>query len=451
MSRIELVPDGVRVRGALGRVRTLYYEDLRDARAVGGKVILTRHGGETVSAPAPDAARVVETLGAILDGPAPATDLAALRTAVQAWSALPGFLAAPFVEHALRTAAHLGASDLHLQPGADGEGILSVRLDGVLQPVGRLPAARARRVVGRLKVMAGAQAHRDDVPQEGRAALDAGWVRLSFAPTVGGEAVTARLFDHLKGEATLEDLGFDAATLADLRALLARPGGAILFAGPSASGKTTTLYTALRALLADSGRTLRAVSVEDPVEYAVPGVVQLEVDPGRGQDGAALLKAALRHDADVLVVGEVRARESVETVLRAGLTGHRVLTTVHAGEPTEALARLLERGADPGLVGAAVAGVLAQRLVRRRCACAEGCPACHHTRYRGRVAVGVVLPMTDPLRAALHRAGPDAHALRDAAAPTLRARAAALVAAGLTDAAELARVFGPPHEPPSSA
>ncbi len=261
MSRLTLTPDAVRVRGALGRTRTLYYEDLRGARAEGGRVVLVRRGGEPVSVPAPDAAAAVATLNAILEGPPATADLPGLRAAVQAWDALPGFLAAPFVEHALRAAAHLGASDLHLQPGADGEGILSVRLDGVLQPVGRLPGARARRVVGRLKVMAGAQAHRDDVPQEGRAALDAGWVRLSFAPTVGGEAVTARLFDRLKGEATLEELGFDPATLADLRALLARPSGALLFAGPSASGKTTTLYTALRTLLAESGGTLRAVSV----------------------------------------------------------------------------------------------------------------------------------------------------------------------------------------------
>jgi general secretion pathway protein E len=440
MSRLTLTPDAVRVRGALGRTRTLYYEDLRGARAEGGRVVLVRRGGEPVSVPAPDAAAAVATLNAILEGPPATADLPGLRAAVQAWDALPGFLAAPFVDHVLRAAAQLGASDLHLQPSAGGEAGLSVRLDGVLQPVGRLPGARARRVVGRLKVMAGAQAHRDDVPQEGRAALDAGWVRLSFAPTVGGEAVTARLFDRLKGEATLEELGFDPATLADLRALLARPSGALLFAGPSASGKTTTLYTALRTLLAESGGTLRAVSVEDPVEYALPGVVQLEVDAGRRQDGGALLTAALRHDADVLVVGELRARDSVEVMLRAGLTGHRVLSTVHAGTPAEALARLLERGADPGLVGTAVAGVLAQRLVRRRCACADGCPACQHTRYRGRVAVGVLQPMTDALRAALHHAGPDARALTDPTTPTLRARAAPL-----TDPAELTRVFGPPE------
>ncbi len=166
----------------------------------------------------------------------------------------------------------------------------------------------------------------------------------------------------------------------------------------------------------------------------------LVVDAGRRQDGGALLTAALRHDADVLVVGELRARDSVEVMLRAGLTGHRVLSTVHAGTPAEALARLLERGADPGLVGTAVAGVLAQRLVRRRCACADGCPACQHTRYRGRVAVGVLQPMTDALRAALHHAGPDARALTDPTTPTLRARAAPL-----TDPAELTRVFGPPE------
>lgn len=428
MARVTLGAEGVELR-RLGRARTVFYEEVADAGVDGRQLTLRLRDGTTLSAATADAADLARAIRAIVSAPEDALpDLATLRTALAVQRGHAGFAAAPYVELLLRGGAELGASDVHLLPNGTAHHV-SLRLDGVLHEVDTLPTDRAERVVGRLKVTSGALAHRRDIPQEGRADVPGGYVRLSFAPAVGGEAVTVRLFDRLKGAARLGALGFDPAVSDALSQLLAAPRGVILFAGPSASGKTTTLYTALRQLLAD--RTLRAVTVEDPVEFRLPGVVQLEARAGL--EGAELLRAALRHDADVLVVGEARDAASVELMLRAGITGHRVLATVHAGSAAEALVRLAEAGAAPSLLGTAVVGVVAQRLLRRRC-CEAGCARCNGTGYAGRLAVGEVLRMDDPTRAAL---GLDVAAI--AAAATL---VPMRVPDEVTDAAEIARVFG---------
>jgi general secretion pathway protein E len=423
MARVSLQAEGLRWGGRL-RPRVVYYEELRAVRAVDGRLSLDLHDGRVLRVKTPDAETLAAAVHAVI-APlevAPAT-LEALRAALSTWAASAGFTAAPVVDGLLRGAAALGASDLHIQPDASGAHLISLRLDGALHPVSALPAERGRRVVARFKVLAGLQSHRQDIPQEGRAPLDEGWVRLGLTPAVGGEALTVRLFDRLKGEATLGELGFDPDTLAAFRGLLAEPHGVVLLAGSSASGKTTTLYTALRHLLAEAGGTLRALTVEDPVEFALAGVTQLEADPARGLDGDALLRSALRQDADVLVVGEVRSAETAALLLRAGLTGHRVLGTIHAGSAEEAILRLREQGVPEALLGAALRGVLYQRLLRRRC-CPAGCADCHGTGYRGRFAVGEVLTQGG-----------------DAPVPALR-RGRAAVAAGMTDAAELRRAFG---------
>lgn len=433
MHRVDVTPEALHLRGALRR-RTLYFEELAAVSAEADRLRLALHDGEAVTIRLADgeAGRLAAEVGAVLAPADVAADVPALRATVEAQAARRGFAAAPFVEGLLRSAAALGASDLHAQPDLAGGHALTLRVDGVVHALGTLERGRALRVIGRLKILAGVQVHRDDVPQEGRAPLpggSGGFVRLGFAPGVGGEAVTIRLFDRLKGEARLAALGFSAGVQAGLDALLGAPHGVLLFAGPSASGKTTTLYTALRALLARAEGSRRALTVEDPVEYRLPGVVQLEPDPGRGLAGADLLRAALRQDADVLVVGEARDAESVALMLRAGLTGHLVLGTVHAGNAAEAWARLQELGAEPAVLGRAVRGILAQRLVRRRC-CPAGCPACDHTGYRGRIALGELRTPDDAWLAG---------APRDDA---LRADAARLLAAGLTDAAEVERVLG---------
>ena len=192
--------------------------------------------------------------------------------------------------------------------------------------------------------------------------------RVALADSIAelelGESATVRLFDRLKRDATLDDLGFDPETLASLRRLVRSERGLVVVCGSSASGKTTTLYTAVRELLADSEGCSRTVSVEDPVECCLPGMLQLEVNDGQGNSYAALLRSVLRQDANVIVVGEIRDPETAELAVRAALTGHLVLTTLHAGSAAEALLRLLDLGVGPNVLASAVEGVICQRLVR---------------------------------------------------------------------------------------
>lgn len=432
MRRLSIDAEGVALHG--WRTKRWFYEDLRAARVGEGALLLTRHDGteERVRLRAGEVDDAAEALSRILDAPPLAESPAQLAERLTRWLAEPGFATVPLVDWLLRSAVASGASDLHLSATADDTAAVTLRVDGVLRPIATLTRPRAQRVINRLKALAGLKLHRDDIPQEGRADLGEGHVRLGFTPGVGGEAVTVRLFDRLKGRASLDALGFDAAARETLATWTRAPRGAVLFAGPSASGKTTTAYTALRTRLAEAGGTLRAVTVEDPVEYRLPDVVQLEADPGRGLTGPTLLRAALRHDADVLMVGEVRDAESAALLIQAGMTGHLALGTIHAGDAAEAIVRLLNFGVSPTDVASVLRGVVGQRLVRRPC-CATGCAACGQTRYRGRTAVAELLAV-------------DAIADLTADHATLRAAAdlapLATAAEGVTDAAEIARVFG---------
>lgn len=433
MRRLSIDAQGVHLQG--WRSRRWFYEDLRGARADAGTLWLTRADGvqERVRLDAAQASAAATQLQRILEAPAVADTAVALQRLAQAWAAEPGFATVPFVHWLLHSAVACGASDLHLSPAHDGAAI-SVRVDGTVRPILTLPKARATRVVNRLKALSGVRLHRDDIPQEGRVDLGEGHVRLGFTPGVGGEAVTARLFDRLKGHATLAQLGFAAPDRARLHDWMRAPRGAVLFAGPSASGKTTTLYTALRQRLADSDGLVRAVTVEDPVEYRLADVVQFEAHPEHGLSGAALLRAALRHDADVLMVGEVRDAESAALMIEAGMTGHLALGTVHAGDAAEALERLVHLGVRAPDIATVVRGIVGQRLVRLPCGCDAGCAACAQTGYRGRTAVAELLDVG----AVTAVIGAGRVAIREAAGlgdPTDAARA-------VTDAAEIARVFG---------
>ncbi len=401
--------------------RRAYWHELEWLGRQGPRLSFGREGRKPLQLEAD--ARTEAELSWIFGAQRPAIDgVEDLRRGIEAWLDRAGFYAPPFVEWLVEAASLLGASDLHLAP----QGRVSLRLDGVLHDLGTLDEARAARTRGRLKVLSELGAHLSDRPQEGRASIGGAWIRTSFVPGVGGESVTLRLFDRLKAEATLEALGFDPQALTTLQTLLAQPHGVLLIAGASASGKTTTMYTALRSVVAASAGTVRALAVEDPVEYSLDEVVQLEAEPQRGVDGAALLRSALRQDVDLLAVGEVRDPDTAALLIRAGLTGHRVLATIHAGTPAEAWLRLLEAGVPEAQLQAAINGVLVQALLRRRC-CAEGCEACHQTGYAGRVALVDVRP-----REALQ-----------GDAGVLRARAAQLVAEGVTDEAEVLRVLGP--------
>lgn len=358
------------------------------------------------------------------------------------------------VDVLLARAAAWSASDLHVSPTADAF-VVRLRLDGVLQPAARLPREAVPLLVQRLKVLAGLLTYRTDVPQDGRvdaAATPAGCeLRVAVLPTLFGERAVVRLLDGRGAPRDLAGLGWPPDAERALRRALLATQGLIGFCGPAGAGKTTAIYAALREVVAGAGGGGRScASIEEPVEAAVEGVDQTPVDRAAGLDFAAALRALLRHDPEVVFVGEVRDRETAAVAIEASLTGHLVLTTVHAAATLEALARLLDLGADRPALAAGLRAVFAQRLARRSCAaCAgdgrtAGCAACRGTGFRGRLALVEHLAADGPLRAALV-AGPDGAALA-AAAPglvPLEARARAAVEAGLTTRDEVARVLGP--------
>ena len=343
--------------------------------------------------------------------------------------------AVSLVERLLADARARGASDLHLDPTEEGVEV-TVRRDGVLEHVETLPADLGPQVVGRLKALAELLAYRTDVPQEGRIGRGAE-VRVATFPTVLGERVTVR-FDAPDAEpGRLDALGLPDEVRTALARALAEPEGVILLTGPSGSGKTTTLYAALRELVAAKPRR-SLFTVEDPVERRVKGVVQTQVNPVAGLTFARALRSLLRQDPNVILVGEIRDRETAAIALEAGLTGHLVLSTVHAGTASQVFARLLELGVEPFVATTAVRGVLAQRLLRR--VCDEDASG-----YRGRVVAAEWLPMAAGLRRTILARG-DGEALERAARAAgcagLREAAAALVKQGITDESEVERVLG---------
>ena len=316
------------------------------------------------------------------------------------------------VELILAEARAAGASDVHLQPTAEG---LSMRwrIDGVLHEAGLVPREVAPNVVARLKVLAELLTYRTDVPQEGRIRGEAGdlEMRLSTFPTIHGEKAVVRLFAASGGLTRLDDLGLPPEILEALRRLLGETSGAILFSGPAGSGKTTTIYACLRELVAATEGRRSLATLEDPVEVAVAGVAQSQVNPPAGFDLETGLRSLLRQDPEVIAVGEIRDRATAEVAFQASLTGHLVLTTFHAGSAAGAVGRLSDMGIEPYLLRSGILAIVSQRLVRKLCDCARevddpsarlglpvrrarlpvGCDACGGTGYRGRLVLAEML------------------------------------------------------------
>jgi len=366
--------------------------------------------------------------------PAPAAeDTAALRRAAEAAPIVA------LVELLLRRAVERRASDVHVEPVGGGLRV-RLRVDGVLQELVRLPAHAAAPVTSRLKVMGGLDIAIKRRPQDGRATVRAAGrelaLRVSTLPAQGGEKVVLRILDPEQAGLPVERLGLAPAPLARLRALLGRSHGVLLVTGPTGSGKTTTLYACLSQL--DRER-LNVVTLEDPVEYRLPGLTQVQVHRRAGLGFGAALRAVLRQDPDVIMVGELRDRETVEIALTAALTGHLVLATLHTNDAATAAARLIEMRAPPYLVAGGLVGVVAQRLVRRLCPNCRversasrrelerlglpfrgerlfdprGCPRCGGSGFRGRTGIFEVLAVDARLRELILRKAP-ADALREA-------------------------------------
>ncbi|HYH17481.1 MAG TPA: GspE/PulE family protein [Azospirillum sp.] len=358
------------------------------------------------------------------------------------------------VNHLISEAVRQGASDIHIEPFPEALRV-RLRVDGVLREMEPAPVRLARAVVSRVKILANLNIAERRLPQDGRIGhrtngrpID---LRISTLPTVHGESVVIRLLDPAAGLRPLFDLGFGPDEEAVVRRLIGAPHGMVLVTGPTGSGKTTTLYAALNLI---DAATRKILTVEDPVEYHLARVNQVQVKPAIGLDFAAVLRALVRQDPDVIMIGEMRDHETAEIAVHAALTGHLVLTTLHTNSAAGAITRLLDMGVEPFLLTSTVRAVIGQRLVRVLCRhCKDtqpdgtarpvGCERCGSTGYAGRMGLYELLIMDEPLRAlTMQSAGADVLEAQACAAGmvTLHADGLAKVARGLTTLEEVRRV-----------
>jgi type IV pilus assembly protein PilB len=374
-------------------------------------------------------------------------------------------------------AAEDGASDIHWEPQDDSL-VVRLRIDGVLHEVQRIPKRLAAGVTTRLKVLAKLDIAERRKPQDGRIALNAQAagrmmdIRVAVLPTVEGESITMRLVDKSKKVPTLIELGLSDDMQTKLTEIFMRPTGALLVTGPTGSGKSTTLYAGITQV---NRPEINIITVEDPVEFRIPGVNQVQINVRAGLTFAASLRSILRSDPDVVMVGEIRDGETAKMAIEAALTGHLVLSTLHTNDAPGALTRLNEMGVEPFLTGSAVTAVLAQRLARKLCSqCCEmytpsveelikakvspdiaamtdgmalyrkrGCPRCNQTGYRGRIGIFQLMTMDEDLQTlAAHKASREEieRCAMGNGMRTLWDDGLAKVAAGLTSVEELARV-----------
>lgn len=351
------------------------------------------------------------------------------------------------VDRLLCAAVDARASDLHLRPTSDGLEV-SWRRDGVMQPLTRWPGPLAVNVLSRLKVLADLLTYRTDLPQEGRLRSPRPGVemRLSTFPTLHGEKGVIRFFAGSGSLQRLGDLGLPEAHLMALRTELAQTSGCLVFAGPAGAGKTTTAYACLRELQASNpGKSL--VTLEDPIEAELPGVSQTQVHRPVEFSYGLGLRSLMRQDPDVILVGEIRDPETAQTAFQASLTGHLVLSTLHAGSSAQGVTRLRELGVAPYLLRTGLRGLMCQRLLRKRCGCAgDECARCWGTGYYGRALVSEWLDPSSRLRQLddwpILSAEPIEQAACAAGMVALTPSAWELVQRGITTADEVLRVLG---------
>ena len=376
-----------------------------------------------------------------------------------------------FVNSLIERAFAERASDIHLEP-QEGEMVVRMRIDGLLRRVLTVPAELQSAVISRLKIMGGMDIAERKVPQDGHAMLRVKGseidLRISSMPTVYGEKIVLRLLNKTSQLLSRDAIGLEGEDLEYYRTLLKNPSGVILLVGPTGSGKSTTMCVMLRDLAREE---VNIVTLEDPVEYYIPGVSQCQINEKTGMTFAGGLRAILRQDPDIISVGEIRDGETASIAMRAAITGHLVLSTLHTNDAPSAVDRLRDVGVEPWLISGALRGVVSQRLVRRICPhCkrayhpasdelallglddapdlvfykGEGCPDCHHTGYTGRRAVFEILMIDAPLRR-LITAGASADELADGARrhgfTTMRERCRDLVLRGETTAEEAARTI----------
>jgi type IV pilus assembly protein PilB len=363
------------------------------------------------------------------------------------------------------------ASDIHFEPFED-EFKIRVKADGVLYEMVPPPRHLANAIVSRIKVMSNLDIAERRLPQDGRIELNVGGnnvdLRVSVLPTLFGEAVVMRVLDRTVVALDLNKIGMDAALLSKFRKVLNRPNGILLVTGPTGSGKTTTLYSALNEM---NSTETKIITSEDPIEYDIEGIIQVPVNPDVGVTFATVLRAILRHDPDKILVGEIRDYETAEIAVQSSLTGHMVFSTLHTNDAPSAITRLRDMGVPAFLITATVEAILAQRLVRRICSeCrtqfapsdellmelqlplntarkykfyyGKGCPRCNNSGYKGRIGIYEFLIMSDEIRDAIaaEASGDDIRDIaRQQGMTTLREAGLKLIFDGLTTIDEIVR------------
>ena len=340
------------------------------------------------------------------------------------------------VNYIVLDSVEASASDIHIEPWEETIAVRA-RIAGVLTEMIHLPLDLKDKIPGRFKVMGNMASHLSGVGQDGKANMGPEFgniqLRISIMPTILGEKVVCRIFDPSQRGFDLNSLGFDEDTLAGFVELINKPNGLILFNGPTGSGKTTAMYSALNYLIERHGTTMSIATVEDPVEVPLATVAQAALNPGVDFGFAEALRSLMRQDPEVIMVGEIRDQETASIAIQAGLTGHLVISTVHSGTTAGVFARLINMNIEPFLLASSIMGILGVRLVRRNCDyCAipyepeqshlrtltaeqieagsfrhgEGCEQCSGTGYGGRMAITELLRVSEPVRDAVLQKAP---------------------------------------------
>jgi general secretion pathway protein E len=346
-----------------------------------------------------------------------------------------------------------GASDIHIEP-FEQTSVVRFRIDGALRDIVRPRKAIHASLISRIKIMSQLDIAEKRLPQDGRITLRIGGkpvdVRVSTLPTGHGERAVLRLLDKEAGRLDLGHLGMSEQMLPQFDKLINQPHGIVLVTGPTGSGKTTTLYASLSRL---NSTTTNIMTVEDPIEYDLPGIGQTQVNARIDMTFGKALRAILRQDPDVIMIGEIRDLETAQIAVQASLTGHLVLATLHTNDAASAVTRLLDMGIEPFLLSSSLLGVMAQRLVRKLCPhckrqeggqwVAVGCDRCGHTGFHGRVGVYELLETNEQIRSQIHNQAAEAE-IRDTALKvgmkTMREDGERWVHEGVTTEAELVRV-----------
>ena len=432
---------------ALSEVQRLYAVDrveLQELAALRERISVAYAGNES------SAATVVGEVESAVDLSRLLQDLPAVEDLLEAANDAPIIR---MLNALLTQAAKDGASDIHIEPYERSSSV-RFRVDGSLREVVQPNRALHAALISRLKIMAELDIAEKRLPQDGRISLRIGGraidVRVSTLPSAHGERAVLRLLDKSESKFSLEGLGMDGEVLRAFKKLVAQPHGIVLVTGPTGSGKTTTLYAALQTI---DTATTNVLTVEDPIEYELPGIGQTQVNAKIDLSFAKALRAILRQDPDAIMIGEIRDFETAQIAIQASLTGHLVLATLHTNDAPSAVTRLTDMGVEPFLLSSSLLGVLAQRLVRKLCPSCKrqdeqghwhpvGCAECSHTGYKGRTGVYELMTADDTIRGLIHNHAAESELWTAAKAKgmrTMREDGERLVKAGITSLEEVMR------------